>query len=130
MEKYNLTEEILDIIDSENSGLSHEKRIEEIRKLLSEKENNPKLVGYIIYDFYIFKTKSPHETEWKNLVSGPEISWKKKIYRDLRSVNEAISHMEKSGSRKGIPVPIYANREDLGLVTKTYKALKNKIEDE
>jgi hypothetical protein len=32
MEKYNLTEEILDIIDSENSGLSHEKRIEEIRK--------------------------------------------------------------------------------------------------
>jgi hypothetical protein len=34
-----LSEDILDIIDSENSGLSHEQRIYEIRKMLIENGN-------------------------------------------------------------------------------------------
>jgi hypothetical protein len=79
---------------------------------MSDKEQ--KLVGYIVYDIWTYRTKSPQDENYKHQVIIPKVHWKKKIYTSLSSAEEAARHLEgENRLAKAIIVPIYANREDL-----------------
>lgn len=94
---------------------------------MSDKEQ--KLVGYIVYDIWTYRTKSPQEENWKHQVILPEVHWKKKIYTSITSAKEAARHLEgENRLAKAIIVPIYANREDLNKVKEGHKELKERVE--
>lgn len=96
-----------------------------------------KLVGYIVYNIWTYKTKGPNEGEWRNQTISPEVHWKKKIYLTLSRAQEAAKHMKEkeSGMNDGawdseqIIVPLYANREDLNRVSEGHRELKNRINE-
>lgn len=88
-----------------------------------------KLVGYIVYDIWTYRTKSPQDENWKHQVIVPAVHWKKKIYVTLSSAEEAARHLEgENRLAKAVIVPIYANREDLDQVKNGHKELKEKVE--
>ena len=86
------------------------------------KIEDQKLVGYIIYEIYVF----PHEFRGQKgtTVVSPEMSWKKKIYSTITAAEEALAHIEQHEWRNGVIVPIYSNLEDLEQVSKRFKEIK------
>lgn len=91
-------------------------------------ENEQKLVGYIVYDIWTYRTKSPQEENWKHQVIIPEVHWKKKIYTSITSAQEAVRHIERENRlAKAVIVPIYANREDLNQVKKGHQELTERV---
>jgi hypothetical protein len=96
-----------------------------------------KLIGYIVYNIWTYRTKGPDEVEWRYEAIFPEVHWKKKIYLTLSRAQEAAKHMKEkeSGMNDGawdseqIIVPVYANREDLNRVSEGHRELKNRINE-
>ena len=93
------------------------------------KDKEQKLVGYIVYDIWTYRTRGPQESEWTSQVIQPAVHWKKKIYLSLNSAEEAARHLEgENRLAKAIIIPIYANREDLYRVREGHREFKERVE--
>lgn len=100
---------------------SIQEKIEDVEK--------QKLVGYIVYDIWTFKSKGPEDPNWQHHVITPKVHWRKKIYTQLSHAEEAAKHLEGHNRlAKAIVVPIYANKKDLDNVKKGHKELTERVE--
>jgi hypothetical protein len=89
-----------------------------------------KLVGYIIYDIWTYKTSSDKGKTWQFQSSAPEVHWRHKIYLTEASANEAAKHIiGQDNLHKAVIIPIYADRDDLNMVRDEWVHLKNIASD-
>lgn len=89
-----------------------------------------KLVGYIVYDIWTYKTSSDGFKTFKIHAIPPEVHWKHKIYLTEASANEAAKHIVgQDNLHKAVIIPIYANRDDLNMVKEEWNHLKNIVSD-
>jgi hypothetical protein len=89
-----------------------------------------KLVGYIIYDIWTYKTRSGKGETWQIQAITPEVHWRHKIYLTEVSANEAARHIiGQDNLHKAVIIPIYADRDDLNMVRDEWNHLKNIAND-
>ena len=89
-----------------------------------------KLVGYIIYDIWTYKTRSGKGETWQIHPIAPEVHWRHKIYLTEASANEAAKHIiGQDNLHKAVIIPIYADRDDLIIVKDEWNHLKDIISD-
>ena len=90
-----------------------------------------KLVGYIIYDIWTYKTRSGKGEAWQINAITPEVHWRHKIYITEASANEAARHIigKDENLHKAVIIPIYADRSDLDMVGDEWNHLKNIAND-
>jgi hypothetical protein len=90
-----------------------------------------KLVGYIIYDIWSFKTSLDRGKTWQTQTIIPEVHWKHKIYLTEASANEAAKHIKgKDNLHKAVIIPIYANKNELNKVKEEWNQLKQIINEQ
>jgi hypothetical protein len=91
-----------------------------------------KLVGYIIYNIWSYRTKGPRDADWKHQVASPEVEWKKKIYLTEASAKEAAKQIEENSHdlsfQRPVIIPIYANRSDFDAVRERWNEAKEEAD--